>query len=173
MKLQADTCNILKILGNWVTNWNESEKVQEIFGKFLFTWGGHKCQESSPTLLKFLVYRYFVKTTVEPILQSWIALAYQIIILKFTWQIIISEIQTLMIRGSVGVIYSSLSNIHFFYVALLQIGRSKWNGNVGSSGFVLRLDAPLSNVGQPSFSVQINSGIEFWLFCPTFMLLEV
>ncbi|XP_050218379.1 uncharacterized protein LOC126669094 [Mercurialis annua] len=45
--------------------------------------------------------------------------------------------------------------------ASLSIGRSKWNGNVGKSGVVLRLDTPLSNVGQPSFSVQINSGIEF------------
>lgn len=45
--------------------------------------------------------------------------------------------------------------------ASISIGRSKWNGNVGSSGLVLRVDAPLSNVGRPSFSVQINSGIEF------------
>ncbi|KAJ7948792.1 Epstein-barr nuclear antigen [Quillaja saponaria] len=45
--------------------------------------------------------------------------------------------------------------------ASVSIGRSKWNGNVGNSGLVLRVDAPLSNVGRPSFSVQINSGIEF------------
>ncbi|KAF7836624.1 epstein-barr nuclear antigen [Senna tora] len=45
--------------------------------------------------------------------------------------------------------------------ASISIGRSKWNGNIGSSGLVLRVDAPLSNVGRPSFSVQINSGIEF------------
>ncbi|KAJ1441595.1 hypothetical protein SESBI_01213 [Sesbania bispinosa] len=42
-----------------------------------------------------------------------------------------------------------------------KIGRSKWNGNVGNSGLVLRVDAPLCSVGRPSFSIQINSGIEF------------
>ncbi|KAG4969059.1 hypothetical protein JHK84_035095 [Glycine max] len=45
--------------------------------------------------------------------------------------------------------------------ASVSIGRSKWNGNVGNSGLVLRVDVPLSTVGRPSFSVQINSGIEF------------
>ncbi|KAI4323055.1 hypothetical protein L6164_022692 [Bauhinia variegata] len=45
--------------------------------------------------------------------------------------------------------------------ASVSIGRSKWNGNVGSSGLVVRVDTPLSSVGRPSFSVQINSGIEF------------
>ncbi|KAK4744512.1 hypothetical protein SAY87_010824 [Trapa incisa] len=45
--------------------------------------------------------------------------------------------------------------------ASVAIGRSKWNGNVGSSGVVLRMDTPLCSVGRPSFSVQINSGIEF------------
>lgn len=43
----------------------------------------------------------------------------------------------------------------------MQIGRSKWNGNVGNSGIVLRVDAPVSGIGRPSFSVQINSGLEF------------
>ncbi|KAL5736608.1 hypothetical protein ACOSQ2_031396 [Xanthoceras sorbifolium] len=45
--------------------------------------------------------------------------------------------------------------------ASVSFGRSKWNGNVGSSGMVMRVDAPLSGVGRPSFSVQINTGIEF------------
>ncbi|KAE9585124.1 hypothetical protein Lalb_Chr25g0285681 [Lupinus albus] len=45
--------------------------------------------------------------------------------------------------------------------ASVSLGRSKWNGNVGNSGLVLRVDAPLSNIGCPSFSIQINSGIEF------------
>ncbi|KAJ9183027.1 hypothetical protein P3X46_006947 [Hevea brasiliensis] len=45
--------------------------------------------------------------------------------------------------------------------ASLSIGRSKWNGSTGSSGIVVRVDSPLSDVGRPSFSVQINSGIEF------------
>lgn len=43
----------------------------------------------------------------------------------------------------------------------MQLGRSKWNGNVGRSGIVLKIETPLGNVGQPSFSVQLNSGIEF------------
>lgn len=45
--------------------------------------------------------------------------------------------------------------------ASVSFGRSKWNGNVGNSGLVLRVDTPLTNIGRPSFSVQINSGIEF------------
>ncbi|KAK7244156.1 hypothetical protein RIF29_38974 [Crotalaria pallida] len=45
--------------------------------------------------------------------------------------------------------------------ASVSVGRSKWNGNVGNSGLVLRVDAPLSNIGCPSFSVQLNSGFEF------------
>ncbi|KAF2314441.1 hypothetical protein GH714_026412 [Hevea brasiliensis] len=45
--------------------------------------------------------------------------------------------------------------------ASLSIGRSKWNGNVGSTGIVVRVDSPLSDVSQPSVSVQINGGIEF------------
>lgn len=45
--------------------------------------------------------------------------------------------------------------------ASVSVGRSKWNGNVGNSGIVLRAETPLDNVGRPSFSVQLNSGIEF------------
>ncbi|XP_076882949.1 uncharacterized protein LOC143531567 [Bidens hawaiensis] len=45
--------------------------------------------------------------------------------------------------------------------ASLSLGRSKWNGNVGKTGVVLRAETPLGNVGRPSFSVQLNSGIEF------------
>ncbi|KAA3486680.1 ATP-dependent helicase/nuclease subunit A [Gossypium australe] len=40
--------------------------------------------------------------------------------------------------------------------ASISLGRSKWNGNVGNSGIVVRVDTPLSSVGRPSFSVQIN-----------------
>ncbi|CAN1335350.1 hypothetical protein LINPERPRIM_LOCUS36714 [Linum perenne] len=44
----------------------------------------------------------------------------------------------------------------------LQIGRSKWNGNIGSSGIVLQVESPLSSgVSRPSLSVQINSAVEF------------
>ncbi|KAA8524023.1 hypothetical protein F0562_010546 [Nyssa sinensis] len=45
--------------------------------------------------------------------------------------------------------------------ASISLGRSKWNGNVGSSGMVLRVESPLGNFGTPSLSVQLNSGIEF------------
>ncbi|KAB2043891.1 hypothetical protein ES319_D01G050800v1 [Gossypium barbadense] len=45
--------------------------------------------------------------------------------------------------------------------ASISFGRSKWNGNVGKSGIVVRVDTPLSSVGRPSFSVQINNVIEF------------
>ncbi|XWS27356.1 hypothetical protein CRYUN_Cryun26dG0108200 [Craigia yunnanensis] len=45
--------------------------------------------------------------------------------------------------------------------ASISFGRSKWNGNVGNSGIVVRVDTPLSSVGRPSFSVQINNVIEF------------
>ncbi|GMY33559.1 epstein-barr nuclear antigen [Fagus crenata] len=45
--------------------------------------------------------------------------------------------------------------------ASISLGRSKWNGNVGNSGIVVRVDTPLSSVGRPSFSVQINCGIEY------------
>ncbi|KAL0328402.1 UNVERIFIED_CONTAM: hypothetical protein Scaly_2272800 [Sesamum calycinum] len=45
--------------------------------------------------------------------------------------------------------------------ASVSVGRSKWNGNVGSTGVVVKVETPLSNLGRPSFSVQLNSGIEF------------
>ncbi|TYH35365.1 hypothetical protein ES332_D13G188600v1 [Gossypium tomentosum] len=45
--------------------------------------------------------------------------------------------------------------------ASISLGRSKWNGNVGNSGIVVRVDTPLSSVGRPSFSVLINNVIEF------------
>ncbi|KAK4420437.1 hypothetical protein Salat_1994000 [Sesamum alatum] len=45
--------------------------------------------------------------------------------------------------------------------ASVSVGRSKWNGNVGSTGVVVKVETPLSNFGRPSFSVQLNSGIEF------------
>ncbi|KAB2616042.1 hypothetical protein D8674_022630 [Pyrus ussuriensis x Pyrus communis] len=45
--------------------------------------------------------------------------------------------------------------------ASVSVGRSKWNGNVGDSGIVLRVDTPLSNVGRPYFSIQLNNVLEF------------
>ncbi|XP_071717093.1 uncharacterized protein [Rutidosis leptorrhynchoides] len=45
--------------------------------------------------------------------------------------------------------------------ASLSLGRSKWNGNVGKTGIVLRVETPFTNFTEPSFSLQLNSGIEF------------
>ncbi|KAK8938846.1 hypothetical protein KSP39_PZI010945 [Platanthera zijinensis] len=52
---------------------------------------------------------------------------------------------------------------HSSAFASLAIGRSKWNGNTGSSGIVFRVESPLYGIGssRPSFSIQLNSGIEF------------
>lgn len=50
---------------------------------------------------------------------------------------------------------------HASAFASISIGRSKWNGNVGTSGVVVRVETPLGSVGRPSFSVQLSSGIEF------------
>ncbi|KAK6132542.1 hypothetical protein DH2020_033751 [Rehmannia glutinosa] len=44
--------------------------------------------------------------------------------------------------------------------ASVAVGRSKWNGNVGNTGVVLKVETPLGNFSRPSFSVQLNSGIE-------------
>ncbi|KAL9662483.1 hypothetical protein QQ045_027316 [Rhodiola kirilowii] len=41
------------------------------------------------------------------------------------------------------------------------VGRSKWSGNIGKSGVVFRVDTPVSGVGRASYSIQINSGIEY------------
>ncbi|KAK6154263.1 hypothetical protein DH2020_008511 [Rehmannia glutinosa] len=38
-----------------------------------------------------------------------------------------------------------------------NVGRSKWNGNVGNTGVVLKVETPLGNFSRPSFSVQLNS----------------
>jgi hypothetical protein len=43
-----------------------------------------------------------------------------------------------------------------------QLGRSKTNGEVRSSGVVITMEAPLDNMGRPSLSVQLNGGFEFW-----------
>ncbi|KAK4342133.1 hypothetical protein RND71_037949 [Anisodus tanguticus] len=50
---------------------------------------------------------------------------------------------------------------HSSVFASLALGRSKWNGNVGSSGVVVKVETPLGNTGRPSFSIQLNSGVEF------------
>ncbi|KAG8364835.1 hypothetical protein BUALT_Bualt18G0039900 [Buddleja alternifolia] len=46
--------------------------------------------------------------------------------------------------------------------ASISVGRSKSNGNVGSTGVVVKVETPLGNFDRPSLSVQLNSGIEFY-----------
>ncbi|KAK1580948.1 hypothetical protein Q3G72_001590 [Acer saccharum] len=65
------------------------------------------------------------------------------------------------LKKELSLIYGYTFMTHPSAFASVSFGRSKWNGNVGSSGMVMRVDAPLSGVGRPSFSVQINTGIEF------------
>ncbi|KAJ6417082.1 hypothetical protein OIU84_002887 [Salix udensis] len=65
------------------------------------------------------------------------------------------------VNDHLNLICGCTATMHPSAFASLSIGRSKWNGNVGNSGLVARLDTPLSNVGQPSFTIQINSGVEF------------
>ncbi|KAG6488007.1 hypothetical protein ZIOFF_056765 [Zingiber officinale] len=45
--------------------------------------------------------------------------------------------------------------------ASVAFGRSKWNGNAGKTGVVIRAEIPLSSVDRPVFSVQLNNGMEF------------
>ncbi|CAH2036578.1 unnamed protein product [Thlaspi arvense] len=45
--------------------------------------------------------------------------------------------------------------------ASVSFGRSKWNGNIGRNGIVVRADTPLGSVGRPSFSIQLNNAFEF------------
>ncbi|CAH2053683.1 unnamed protein product [Thlaspi arvense] len=58
-------------------------------------------------------------------------------------------------------IYGYALNIHPSAFASVSFGRSKWNGNIGRTGIVVRADTPLASIGQPSFSVQLNNTFEF------------
>ncbi|CAH9090983.1 unnamed protein product [Cuscuta epithymum] len=49
---------------------------------------------------------------------------------------------------------------HSSAFASLSLGRSKWNGNVGSLGAVLKIETPIGRAGNPSLSLQFNSGFE-------------
>ncbi|WOH03037.1 hypothetical protein DCAR_0522428 [Daucus carota subsp. sativus] len=64
-------------------------------------------------------------------------------------------------KEEVNVICGCALVTHPSAFASISVGRSKWNGNVGTSGIVLRTEVPLGSVGQPSFSIQLNSGLEF------------
>jgi hypothetical protein len=57
---------------------------------------------------------------------------------------------------------SLLSDALLWCCGLWQLGRSKWNGQVGSSGLAITLETPLDNMARPSLSVQLNGGFEFW-----------
>lgn len=65
------------------------------------------------------------------------------------------------VREQLNLIFGCAFVTHPSAFASVSLGRSKWNGNVGNSGIVVRVDTPLSSVGRPSFSVQINCGIEY------------
>ncbi|VFQ80671.1 unnamed protein product [Cuscuta campestris] len=49
---------------------------------------------------------------------------------------------------------------HSSAFVLLSLGRSKWNGNVGSIGAIFKVEIPIGRAGNPSISVQFNSGVE-------------
>ncbi|KMT13258.1 hypothetical protein BVRB_4g085200 [Beta vulgaris subsp. vulgaris] len=65
------------------------------------------------------------------------------------------------VKDKLNLIYGCSYSTYPTAFASASLGRSKWNGNVGSSGIVLRVETPLCNVGNPAFSIQVNSGIEF------------
>ncbi|XP_062228078.1 uncharacterized protein LOC133926260 [Phragmites australis] len=62
---------------------------------------------------------------------------------------------------SVGVVCGYSHTASPCAYASISIGRSKLNGGAARSGLVLRVDTPLHTFGQPWFSVQMNSGLEF------------
>ncbi|XVF78864.1 hypothetical protein PTKIN_Ptkin14bG0171800 [Pterospermum kingtungense] len=66
-----------------------------------------------------------------------------------------------MVKEDLNLICGCSLVAHPSAFASISFGRSKWNGNVGNSGIVVRVDTPLSSVGRPSYSVQINNIIEF------------
>lgn len=65
------------------------------------------------------------------------------------------------VKEQLNLIYGCSCSTYPSAFASISLGRSKWNGNVGGTGIVVRVETPLCEVGRPSFSVQLNSGIEF------------
>ncbi|XP_042478731.1 uncharacterized protein LOC122059758 [Macadamia integrifolia] len=65
------------------------------------------------------------------------------------------------VKEKLSLIFGCACTTHPSAFASISIGKSKWNGNVGRSGIVLRVETPLGTISTPSFSVQLNSGIEF------------
>ncbi|CAA7013864.1 unnamed protein product [Microthlaspi erraticum] len=65
------------------------------------------------------------------------------------------------LNDNINMICGCAMTAHPSAFASLSFGRSKWNGNIGRSGIVVRADTPLSSVAQPSFSIQLNNAFEF------------
>uniref|UniRef100_A0ACD5T888 Uncharacterized protein n=1 Tax=Avena sativa TaxID=4498 RepID=A0ACD5T888_AVESA len=65
------------------------------------------------------------------------------------------------LKEEVNVMYGLSCSRHPSAFTSLYLGRSKMNGEVGSSGVVITVEAPLDNVGRPSLSVQLNGNFEF------------
>ncbi|CAM8891139.1 unnamed protein product [Rhodiola kirilowii] len=64
------------------------------------------------------------------------------------------------IKEQLSLVYGCSFATHPSAFALVSVGRSKWSGNIGKSGVVFRVDTPVC-VGRASYSIQINSGIEY------------
>uniref|UniRef100_A0ACD5U1E1 Uncharacterized protein n=1 Tax=Avena sativa TaxID=4498 RepID=A0ACD5U1E1_AVESA len=65
------------------------------------------------------------------------------------------------LKEELNVMYGLSCSRHPSAFTSLSLGRSKMNGEVGSSGVVITMEAPLDNVGRPSLSVQLNGNFEF------------
>ncbi|KAF3590009.1 hypothetical protein F2Q69_00031606 [Brassica cretica] len=66
------------------------------------------------------------------------------------------------LRDDLNLIYGYALTAHPSAFASVSFGRSKWNGNNGRTGIVVRADTPLAaSIGRPSFSVQLNNSFEF------------
>ncbi|KAG8086173.1 hypothetical protein GUJ93_ZPchr0010g9675 [Zizania palustris] len=69
--------------------------------------------------------------------------------------------QALACKKSGLIVRPSIQVRHPSAFTAVSLGRSKWNGQVGSSGLVITLETPLHNMARPSLSVQLNGGFEF------------
>ncbi|CAH8306204.1 unnamed protein product [Eruca vesicaria subsp. sativa] len=65
------------------------------------------------------------------------------------------------LNDNINMICGCAMTAHPSAFASVSFGRSKWNGNIGRTGIVVRVDTPLANVAQPSFSIQLNNAFEF------------
>ncbi|GFY99180.1 hypothetical protein Acr_13g0005810 [Actinidia rufa] len=65
------------------------------------------------------------------------------------------------VNKELSLIYGCTFMSHPSAFASLSLARSKQNGKIGSSGIAVRVETPLGTIGRPSFSVKLNSGIEF------------